>query len=129
MVMSNLGYFQLKANPGVWIISLAPNTRSSEIYQIVQESNTQQSSNEYKVAVVSSFTGTQMILKTQKRPGKENEKLFDESKFSLRRHRRSYYSSAWELFEYGLLSSLLFSQNKTKKRIHTHTHIYLFFEY
>lgn len=31
--MSNLGYFQLKANPGVWKIELAQG-RSKSIYQI-----------------------------------------------------------------------------------------------
>lgn len=34
IVMANLGYFQLKANPGAWILRLRPG-RSEEIYEIV----------------------------------------------------------------------------------------------
>lgn len=34
IVMANLGYFQLKANPGAWILRLRPG-RSDEIYEIV----------------------------------------------------------------------------------------------
>lgn len=35
IVMANLGYFQLKANPGAWILRLRQG-RSSEIYDIVR---------------------------------------------------------------------------------------------
>lgn len=34
IVMANLGYFQLKANPGAWIMRLRPG-RSDDIYEIV----------------------------------------------------------------------------------------------
>jgi UDP-glucose:glycoprotein glucosyltransferase len=98
MVMSNLGYFQLKANPGVWILSLPPNTRSSEIYQIVDDPS-KNLTTEHKVVIVSSFTGTQLSLKVRKRPGKENEQLFDETKTSVGRH-NSNNGFAWGFFEY-----------------------------
>lgn len=35
IVMANLGYFQLKANPGAWILRLRQG-RSAEIYDIVR---------------------------------------------------------------------------------------------
>jgi UDP-glucose:glycoprotein glucosyltransferase len=35
IVMSNYGYFQLKANPGVWDVQLKANSRSHSIYQFV----------------------------------------------------------------------------------------------
>lgn len=35
LVMSNLGYFQLKAGPGVYNLSLASG-RSQELYRVVQ---------------------------------------------------------------------------------------------
>lgn len=34
LVMQNLGYFQLKASPGLWELSIAPG-RSRDLYQIV----------------------------------------------------------------------------------------------
>ncbi|CAH1763728.1 8418_t:CDS:10 [Entrophospora sp. SA101] len=34
IVMENLGYFQLKANPGIWLLGLRENCRSSEVYEI-----------------------------------------------------------------------------------------------
>lgn len=34
IVMANLGYFQLKANPGAWILRLRPG-RSEEIYEVI----------------------------------------------------------------------------------------------
>eukprot|EP00891_Asterochloris_glomerata_P001730 jgi/Astpho2/1730/e_gw1.00032.131.1_t len=37
LVMSNLGYFQLKAGPGVWDLQLAPGGRSSEAHSLLQE--------------------------------------------------------------------------------------------
>ncbi len=35
LVMSNLGYFQLKASPGLWHLRLAPG-RSEELFTILQ---------------------------------------------------------------------------------------------
>lgn len=32
--MSNFGYFQLKANPGVWKLTLKRESRSSELYDV-----------------------------------------------------------------------------------------------
>lgn len=38
IVMANLGYFQLKANPGAWILRLRQG-RSADIYDIIRYSN------------------------------------------------------------------------------------------
>lgn len=38
LVMQNLGYFQLKASPGLWQLSIAPG-RSRELYQVVSASS------------------------------------------------------------------------------------------
>ncbi len=34
--MSNFGYFQLKANPGVFDLHLKPNSRSSELFDVIK---------------------------------------------------------------------------------------------
>ncbi|ODV96955.1 hypothetical protein PACTADRAFT_48743 [Pachysolen tannophilus NRRL Y-2460] len=39
-VMANLGYLQLKANPGLWEFKLKPNTKTSSIYEIVDVDTT-----------------------------------------------------------------------------------------
>ncbi|KAK9811403.1 hypothetical protein WJX72_003341 [[Myrmecia] bisecta] len=85
IVMSNLGYFQLKASPGVWSLSLAPG-RSQELYTIqsstgisggTAETVAAQASagaTELQVPVVlSSLEGKHMFLRLRKRPGLEAE--------------------------------------------------------
>ncbi|KAF5843740.1 hypothetical protein DUNSADRAFT_8256 [Dunaliella salina] len=103
LVMSNLAYFQLKAAPGMWQLSLAPG-RTQEIYVMqpsasdataapsaaaqeegdgVSQGGTcsNRGSNRQACAdselstgvVVSSLAGKHMILRVHKRPGKERE--------------------------------------------------------
>eukprot|EP00879_Flechtneria_rotunda_P024541 GHRR01026020.1.p1 GENE.GHRR01026020.1~~GHRR01026020.1.p1 ORF type:complete len:588 (+),score=241.16 GHRR01026020.1:107-1870(+) len=103
LVMQNLGYFQLKASPGPWQLSIAPG-RSRELYQLVassggssadmhwgswrsssRASSSGSSGNpvagnatgtDYSAQVLlHSFTGKHLVLKVQKRPGKEGESL------------------------------------------------------
>jgi UDP-glucose:glycoprotein glucosyltransferase len=71
LVMSNLGYFQLKANPGVWKLQLGDG-RASEIYRIVQ---TQDGT---KSILLTSFNPKSHILKVEKQPGKKDIPLFEE---------------------------------------------------
>mmetsp|Transcript_15299 Transcript_15299/g.41363 ORF Transcript_15299/g.41363 Transcript_15299/m.41363 type:complete len:1550 (+) Transcript_15299:445-5094(+) len=103
LVMSNMAYFQLKAAPGMWQLSLAPG-RTQEIY-VMQPSSTdaaapataaskeegdgvpqtgtcgsrgsnEQACDESKLStgvVLSSLAGKHMILRVHKRPGKERE--------------------------------------------------------
>ncbi len=42
--MANLGYFQLKAKPGLWQLQLAPG-RSREVYRLHSSSGTSDSTN------------------------------------------------------------------------------------
>jgi UDP-glucose:glycoprotein glucosyltransferase len=79
IVMANLGYFQLKANPGSWDLLLRDG-RSSEIYSVTSHSNTESQPGEEPVRVVlDSFAGKSIRVKVAKRPGKENEKLLGEA--------------------------------------------------
>jgi UDP-glucose:glycoprotein glucosyltransferase len=39
LVMSNLGYFQLKASPGLWQLSIAPG-RSRNLYRLLSSTGT-----------------------------------------------------------------------------------------
>mmetsp|Transcript_11957 Transcript_11957/g.33653 ORF Transcript_11957/g.33653 Transcript_11957/m.33653 type:complete len:1727 (-) Transcript_11957:508-5688(-) len=74
LVMSNLGYFQLKAAPGVWSLSLAPGA-SSALYSVnsstgISEEGSMQtaSSTDATSVVVSSMNGKHMFLKLKKDP-------------------------------------------------------------
>lgn len=71
LVMQNLGYFQLQANPGLWKLSLAEG-RATELFQIVDVDN---------VAIaVYSFTSDMKRLPVKKRPGFEDVSLLDDPK-------------------------------------------------
>lgn len=98
IVMANLGYFQLKANPGSWLLNLRGG-RNAELYTITTHSNTESEAHTVPVQVVlDSFTGKVIRIKVcsfpirpfplqvpalapqvAKRPGKENEKLLGEA--------------------------------------------------
>lgn len=79
IVMANLGYFQLKANPGVWNLKLRPG-RSEDIYSIVNHENTDISStNENVVVVVSNFLSNVIKIRVSKKPDKINEQLLYDS--------------------------------------------------
>lgn len=82
LVMSNLGYFQLKSSPGHWMLSLAPG-RSRELFTIpVTDQNTPSTSVPPDVfetpILVKDFTSSHMQFFVQKRPGKEGEDVLDE---------------------------------------------------
>lgn len=70
IVMANLGYFQLKANPGAWTLRLRPG-KSSEIYDItnVEGLNTIHSVKEGTVSVViNSFSSHVLKVRVTKKP-------------------------------------------------------------
>ncbi|KAJ2489640.1 killer toxin resistant protein [Coemansia sp. RSA 2050] len=82
IVMANLGYLQLKANPGVWKFSIRPG-RSAEIYKL---DNIGSGRWDYRAAkavgadredtrpiLVTSFNGATVFPLVSKRPGKEGE--------------------------------------------------------
>jgi UDP-glucose:glycoprotein glucosyltransferase len=74
LVMQNLGYYQLKANPGTWRLRLAG--RSEELYEILDAGG-----EAVKVLPihVRSFGGQNMQLEVRKRPGMEDEELLTAS--------------------------------------------------
>nr|BAK00006.1 predicted protein [Hordeum vulgare subsp. vulgare] len=73
VVMQNLGYFQLKSNPGIWNLDLAEG-KSSEIYEFVDKS--------FHTVVIDSFNGKLVKLNVNKKEGKGGEKLYEDVKKS-----------------------------------------------
>lgn len=78
IVMANLGYFQLKANPGAWLLRLRQG-RSADIYDIVSHdgSDTPANSTDIKV-LISSFRSHIVKLRVQKKPDKYNMDLLSD---------------------------------------------------
>lgn len=100
LVMSNYGYFQLQASPGVWQLSLAPGP-GAQLYSLVQTQHSQDAGDSTSLqnigtgwmreldddgaasrqvvssvpVVVRDFVGTVHQLRVQKQPGKERMKL------------------------------------------------------
>jgi len=68
IVMANLGYFQLKAQPGVWQLELRDGP-SKEIFAL-EPQNT-------KPIVVQSFQSVVVKIKVKRNPGKETASLLD----------------------------------------------------
>ncbi|XP_077339156.1 UDP-glucose:glycoprotein glucosyltransferase 2 isoform X3 [Lithobates pipiens] len=68
IVMANLGYFQLKANPGAWMLRLR-NGKSEDIYHIVSHIGTDSPSDQGDVIVVlSNFNSKIIKVHVQKKP-------------------------------------------------------------
>ncbi|XP_028175113.1 UDP-glucose:glycoprotein glucosyltransferase [Ostrinia furnacalis] len=79
IVMANLGYFQLKANPGAWILRLRPG-RSEEIYEIVGHENTDTPAGTEDIQVLmSSFRSHVIKLRVSKKPDKQHLELLVEN--------------------------------------------------
>lgn len=78
IVMANLGYFQLKANPGSWVLRLRQG-RSADLFDIVSHdgSDTPPNSTDIKV-VISSFRSHVLKLRVQKKHDKMNMDLLSE---------------------------------------------------
>lgn len=75
IVMANLGYFQLKANPGIWSLRLRQG-RSEDIYSIVSHDAAEQTENNSEIIpVVASFRSNVIKIRVNKKPGKQNEEL------------------------------------------------------
>lgn len=75
IVMANLGYFQLKANPGAWILRLR-HGKSEEIYDITSADgpNTIHKADGTRV-IISSFRSHVLKLRVTKKPGKAGADL------------------------------------------------------
>lgn len=78
IVMANLGYFQLKANPGLWTLQLRQG-RSSELYDVTSHENTDSPQDSDDVLVmINSFRSHVLKVKVSKKPGKQNEDLLSD---------------------------------------------------
>ncbi|KAM6293155.1 UDP-glucose:glycoprotein glucosyltransferase 2 isoform 3-T6 [Porphyrio hochstetteri] len=75
IVMANLGYFQLKANPGAWTLRLREG-RSKEIYQVYSHEGTDSVADPTDVTVVlNNFRSKIIKVQVEKKPDKMNEDL------------------------------------------------------
>uniref|UniRef100_A0A3B3SHB9 UDP-glucose ceramide glucosyltransferase-like 1 n=1 Tax=Paramormyrops kingsleyae TaxID=1676925 RepID=A0A3B3SHB9_9TELE len=77
IVMANLGYFQLKANPGAWILKLRKG-RSEEIYQILHGGTDSPVEEGDVIVVLNSFHSKIIKVRVQKKPDKINEELLND---------------------------------------------------
>ncbi|XP_019910403.2 UDP-glucose:glycoprotein glucosyltransferase 2 isoform X3 [Esox lucius] len=79
IVMANLGYFQLKANPGAWILNLRKG-RSEDIYHIQSHDGTDSPADSGDVKVLlNSFHSKIIKVRVQKKADKMNEDLLTEA--------------------------------------------------
>ncbi|KAL3814493.1 hypothetical protein ACJIZ3_015761 [Penstemon smallii] len=74
LVMANLGYWQMKAFPGVWYLQLAPG-RSSELYVMKEDSEGSQDTTLSKRITIDDLRGKLVYMEVIKKKGMEREKL------------------------------------------------------
>uniref|UniRef100_A0A4W3JNT5 UDP-glucose ceramide glucosyltransferase-like 1 n=1 Tax=Callorhinchus milii TaxID=7868 RepID=A0A4W3JNT5_CALMI len=78
IVMANLGYFQLKANPGAWALRLRKG-RSEDIYKIYShEGADSPPGTEEVIVVLNSFKSKIIKMKVQKKPDHVQEELLSD---------------------------------------------------
>ncbi|XP_073216225.1 UDP-glucose:glycoprotein glucosyltransferase 1 isoform X5 [Lepidochelys kempii] len=78
IVMANLGYFQLKANPGAWVLRLRKG-RSEDIYRIYSHDGTDSPPDASEVIVVlNNFKSKIIKVKVQKKLDMMNEDLLSD---------------------------------------------------
>ncbi|CAB3399775.1 unnamed protein product [Caenorhabditis bovis] len=77
IVMANLGYFQLKANPGAWNLQIREG-RSKEIYQVYSQVGADKIDENVLRVVIESFTGKAIRVRVQKREGMEDRSLLSD---------------------------------------------------
>ncbi|VDM38735.1 unnamed protein product [Toxocara canis] len=79
IVMANLGYFQLKANPGAWILRLRTG-KSTDIYDITSHTNTESEGVDEVHVLIDSFSGRTIRVRVSKKEGKQDENLLSEGR-------------------------------------------------
>ena len=88
LVMKTVGYWQLQANPGVWQLEIAPDSRGAEIFDIVDgkidkdkkiKVSKADVSNSTKTIFMQDFIGKSETLFVKRRPGWEKASLFYEN--------------------------------------------------
>ncbi|KAI8470132.1 MAG: hypothetical protein J3K34DRAFT_469371 [Monoraphidium minutum] len=80
LVMSTMGYFQLKASPGLWQLGVAPgrSRRAGDLYGIVAPGQGGGVVDAIP-AYIASFSGRHLSLRVRKRPGMEDETLLPDA--------------------------------------------------
>lgn len=82
IVMANLGYLQLKANPGIFKLALREG-KSTDIYDMQSVGSEGWNSRSIKEigsdVLLTSFEGAMIYPRVTKRPGKEKEEILDET--------------------------------------------------
>jgi len=87
LVMKTVGYWQVRANPGVWKMHIAPESRGAEIYDMVEgtvdrrgriklanDGSTSETTS--KTLVMKDFTNPGRLLLVKRRQGYEEASLF-----------------------------------------------------
>jgi UDP-glucose:glycoprotein glucosyltransferase len=111
LVMANLGYFQLKARPGVFGLRIAPHSLSEELYEMTpsDDSNSHSSvdgeTGKSDILVLNDFRGLFTKVSVRKRPGKEHLQLL-KALDSDEHEKEGKDGSMWSSF------SSLFRENK-----------------
>ncbi|XP_053452768.1 UDP-glucose:glycoprotein glucosyltransferase 1 isoform X2 [Nycticebus coucang] len=94
IVMANLGYFQLKANPGAWILRLRKG-RSEDIYRIYSHDGTDSPPDAPEVVIVlNNFKSKIIKVKVQKKADMVNEDLLSDGT-------NENESGFWDSFKWG----------------------------
>ncbi|XP_054981511.1 UDP-glucose:glycoprotein glucosyltransferase 1 isoform X2 [Sorex araneus] len=94
IVMANLGYFQLKANPGAWILRLRKG-RSEDIYRIYSHDGTDSPPDADEVVVaLNNFKSKIIKVKVQKKANMVNEDLLSDGA-------NENESGFWDSFKWG----------------------------
>ncbi|XP_061579421.1 UDP-glucose:glycoprotein glucosyltransferase 2 isoform X2 [Cololabis saira] len=116
IVMANLGYFQLKANPGAWILRLREG-RSEDIYQILTHDGTDSPANAGDVIVVlNSFHSKIIKVRVQKKVEKIHEDLLSETSES--KGIWESIASVWSTFEISITGGGSKKDDEEKKKEH-----------
>ncbi|XP_058110357.1 UDP-glucose:glycoprotein glucosyltransferase isoform X2 [Magnolia sinica] len=74
LVMANLGYWQMKASPGVWYLQIAPG-RSADLYILKENGDGIQNLPLSKQIIINDLRGKLVHLEVAKKKGKEHEQL------------------------------------------------------
>lgn len=75
LVMSNLGYWQMKVSPGVWYLKLAPG-RSADLYEMNTNEGTPSSRSKH--IIINDLRGRLVHLEVEKKKGKEHDELLSD---------------------------------------------------
>ncbi|KAM8856455.1 UDP-glucose:glycoprotein glucosyltransferase 2 isoform 4-T4 [Spinachia spinachia] len=114
IVMANLGYFQLKANPGAWILKLREG-RSEDIYQVLSHDGADSPADAGDVVVVlDSFHSKILKVRVQKKAEKMSEDLLSEN--SASKGVWESIASVWSTFEKSITGGVSKKDDRQKAK-------------